>query len=217
VNRFLSIILALTACIGGALSLASAQSAVPMSAQDWLILFSPGMPHHPTPQAGGWYFDFPSAPGSVHYVLVPVDMAATTSVSARVTVTTTGKPVFDYKLSPYNTCNFPAHARFMLQERGDDLSGRNGKQYYRWWPRRGAYELAPGSATLTASLTDLSQWSSVFGERADASPAATAGFRQALAHLGYVGFTFGGGCFYGHGVRVSGGTARFAVHQFAIK
>jgi hypothetical protein len=31
-------------------------------------------------------FDFPSAPGSVHYVLVP---GVTTSVSARITVTTT--------------------------------------------------------------------------------------------------------------------------------
>ncbi len=213
---FLTIILAIGVCNGS--SQASAQSTVvPISAQAWLILYSPGMPDHPTAQGDGWYFDFPSAPGSVHYVLAPVNMAATKSVSASITVTTAGKPIFEYNIDPSNTCNASANARFMLQERADDLSGTNGKQYYRWWSIRGAYELAPGSAILTASLTDLSQWLSVFGERADASAAATAGFRQALANLGNAGFTFGGGCSYGHGVHVTGGTAKFAVHQFVVK
>src|SRR5205085_1788593 len=41
---------------------------VPMDAEAWAILYSPGMPRHPTPQTGGgWSFDFPIAPGSVHY------------------------------------------------------------------------------------------------------------------------------------------------------
>jgi hypothetical protein len=43
-----------------------------------------------------------------------------------------------------------------------------------------------------------------------------AGFKQAMANLGNVGFAFGGGCFYGHGVRVSGGGARFAVTGYHI-
>jgi len=34
------------------------------------------MPPHPTSQTGGgWYFDFPTAPGSVHYVLAAVNIA----------------------------------------------------------------------------------------------------------------------------------------------
>jgi hypothetical protein len=70
---------------------------------------------------------------------------------------------------------------------------------------------------LEASLTDLIQWTSVFGERANASAAATAGFKQAMANLGTAGFSFGGDCFYGHGVRVSGGSARFAVISYAIE
>jgi hypothetical protein len=94
-----------------------------------------------------------------------------------------------------------------LQEKGDDLSGKNGKQYFRWFSTSVAYQLAPGSTNLTASLTDLSQWTSVFGEKANESVAATDGFKQAMANLGNVGFSFGGGCFYGHGVRVSGGKA----------
>ena len=80
-----------------------------------------------------------------------------------------------------------------------------------------AYPLASGLANLRASLTDLSQWTSVFGEKANASPAATAGFQQAMANIGNVGFSFGGGCFYGHGVRVRGGRARFAVTNYAVK
>jgi hypothetical protein len=193
-------------------------SAVPMNAQAWSITYSPGMPPHPTPQAsGGWYFDFPTNSNSVHYVLAAVNMAATDSVDARILVSTSGTPVFVYNLQPDNNCVYPAHVRFLLQEKGDDLSGANGKQYFRWWSKTAAYQLAPGLANLSASLTDFDQWVSVFGESANASPAAMAGFKQAMANLGSVGFSFGGGCFYGHGVRVSGGGAKFAVTSYTVK
>jgi hypothetical protein len=191
---------------------------VSMDAQAWSILYSPGMPPHPTLRTGGgWYFDFPTGPNSVHYVLAAVNMAASSYVDTSILVTTTGTPAFVYNLQPDNTCVYPAHVRFLLQEKGDDLSGRNGKQYFRWWSNSIAYQLASGPANLTASLTDLSQWTSIFGEKANASAAATAGFKQAIANLGNVGFSFGGGCFYGHGVRVSGGGARFAVTIYAVK
>ena len=189
-----------------------------MDAQAWTIRYSPGMPAHPPPrETGGWYFDFPSAPGSVHYVTAAVNMIASRSVSASIEITTTGTPTFEYALEANNTCVTPAHVRFLLQEKGDDLTGAGGKQYYRWFSISAAYELAAGSTTLTAQLSDLSQWLSVFGERADASAAATAGFKQAMNNLGAVGFSFGGGCFYGHGVRVSGGGARFAVTSYAVE
>jgi hypothetical protein len=97
------------------------------------------------------------------------------------------------------------------------LWGTNSKQYFRWWSNRVAYQLASGAANLKASLTDLSQWTGVLGEKANASAAASVGFKQAMANLGNVGFSFGGGCFHGHGVRVSGGGARFAVTSFAVK
>jgi hypothetical protein len=132
-------------------------------------------------------------------------------------VTTIETPVFVYDLQPDNTCVSPAHVRLLLQQKGDDLSGTNGKQYFRWWSNSAAYQLASGRAHLRASLTDLSQWTSVFGEKANANAAAASGFRQAMANLGNVGFSFGGGCFYGHGVRVSGGAARFAVASYAVK
>jgi hypothetical protein len=195
-----------------------ASTTVPMSAEAWSIRYSPGMPPHPTPQtSGGWYFDFPMSPNSVHYVFAAVNMAASSYVEAKILVATTGKPEFVYQLQPDNTCIYPAHVRFLLQEQGDDLSGTNGKQYFRWWSTSVAYQLAPGQADLRASLSDLGEWVSVLGEKANASAAATTGFRQAITNLANVGFAFGGGCFYGHGVRVSGGDARFAVAKYAVK
>jgi hypothetical protein len=64
---------------------------------------------------------------------------------------------------------------------------------------------------------DLAQWTSVFGKKANVGAPATAGFKQAIANLGKVGFAFGGGCFFGHGVRVSGGSAKFAVTSYVVK
>jgi len=137
---------------------------VPMNAEAWSIRYSPGMPSHPAPQTGGgWYFDFPIAPNSVHYVVAAVSLAASVSVDASILVTTTESepPMFVYNLQPDNTCLYPAHVRFLLQEKGDDLSGTNGKQYFRWWSNSVAYQLAPGSANLSASLADValpSRW-----------------------------------------------------------
>jgi len=85
---------------------------VPMNAQAWSILYSPGMPPHPTPQTGGgWYFDFPTALNSVHYVLAAVNIAASNYVDASILVTTTETPVFVYNIQPDNTCVYPAHVR----------------------------------------------------------------------------------------------------------
>jgi hypothetical protein len=65
---------------------------------------------------GGWYFNFPNGPGSVHYVLAAVNMAASSSVEASISVATTGTALFVYNLQPDNTCVYPAHVRFLLQE-----------------------------------------------------------------------------------------------------
>jgi len=212
-------LLLIAVCLQGVTAAPAPSSSVGLlKAQAWSILYSPGMPPHPTPRTGGgWYFNFPTDPNSVHYVLTTVKMVASSYVDAGILVTTTGTPAFVYNLQPDNTCISPAHVRFLLQERGDDLSGTNGKEYFRWWSNSVAYRLAPGRANLRAWLTDLSQWTSVLGEKANASAAAAAGFKQAMANLGNVGFAFGGGCFYGHGVRVSGGSARFAVTSYSLK
>src|SRR5262245_42055979 len=118
-------LLLLAACDdNGLLASTGRSTAVPMDADAWAILYSRGMPPHPMPQTGGgWYFDFPHPPGSVHYVLAAVNMVASSSVDASISVITTGTPEFVYNLQPDNICAYPAHVRFLLQQRGDDLSG----------------------------------------------------------------------------------------------
>jgi len=37
-----------------------------------------------------------------------------------------------------------------------------------------------------------------------------------LQHPAMLGFSFGGGCFFGHGVNVSGGMAQFLVWGYSI-
>jgi hypothetical protein len=76
--------------------------------------------------------------------------------------------------------------------------------------------MGAGSAHLIATFTP-GQWTSVFGKRGNYDPAATAGFMEALNHLWSVGLVFGGGCFYGHGVNLTGGTARFALERYSIR
>jgi hypothetical protein len=77
----------------------------------------------------------------------------------------------------------------------DPLFARDGAASDTWWSNSLAYQRACGSTNLAVSLTDLSQWVSVFGGTANVSATATAGFKQAVANLGNVGFSFGGGCF----------------------
>ena len=85
VLQFILVLLVLAACNDNA--------SVPMNAEAWSISYSPGMPPHPAPQnGGGWYFDFPTNPNSVHYVLAAVNMTASSYVEAKISVATTGTP-----------------------------------------------------------------------------------------------------------------------------
>jgi hypothetical protein len=55
------------------------------------------------------------------------------------------------------------------------------------------------------------QWTNVEGEP---SPS---GFAETLKNMGNIGLTFGGGCFFGHGVNVSGVPARFIMTRFELE
>ncbi len=196
-------------------------------AKGWSIRYSPSMP--PTPTVGGpgtWYFDFPSDPNypacvydpdtlchSVNYVTNSYSGAAAHSVSMTFQILTTGTPTFEYVLEPDNTCATPATVRLFLERRNDDLS----QEFYRWWSNPTVYDLqrTPGNMTLTVPLTP-DQWSSVFGRFGNLNATTLKGFQDALGDLGHVGMTFGGGCFFGHGVNISGGTARFALVSYTI-
>jgi hypothetical protein len=204
---------------------AQTSGSVSLKPKDWSILYSTKLPKHPAALTGqtGWYFDFPvydqpvstcaskgNCPG-VHYVVTDYTQPIT-AVTLVMTfrVETTGSVVFNGNLQPDNTCNFPAGVHPYIERQNDD-----GGEFYRWWANPIYYALAPGSVTLAVPLTP-DQWSSVFGKFGNYDAESLAGFQAALQNVGEVGMTFGGGCFFGHGVNVSGGTARFVLTGYGF-
>jgi hypothetical protein len=57
---------------------------------------------------------------------------------------------------------------------------------------------------------------SVFGKVGDRDATIRAAFQAALKGAGQVGLVFGGGCFFGHGVNVTGGAAKFVLINYSI-
>jgi hypothetical protein len=180
----------------------------------WQILWSYDMPPKPTMDGSSWYFDFPTGtncprkcPG-VHYVMKPynerLEYGGELVITGRIEVT--GNPTFNYKFEKANTCDFPAHARAMVQRKNDDMRAEDN----RYFGSRIAIPLGPGNFSATIPLKE-GQWANVDGKF------NLSGFKKTLEDIGNVGLTFGGGCFYGHGVNVSGGTARFVVTGYDFK
>lgn len=192
----------------------SAPDVLSLQPQDWDIHYSPGMPAHPSPAAdGAWFFDFPVDPGSVHYVSVPYNQSVQhKSVSLTFRVTTSEAPFYNSLDTGCN--NTPAHVRLYLQRRDDDMQSDG----YRWWSNPASYELGTNDnqvITIEVSLT-ADKWSGLYGEFGHSSAQARQWFQATLSNLGRIGMTFGGGCSFGHGVNVSGGSARFTLIRFEV-
>ena len=132
---------------------------------------------------------------------IPVNATLVTSFQ----IVTQGEVRFNYQLEASNTCLSPATVRAFLQRADDDLYAANG----RFWSNPIATILAPGNFTMAIKL-HRDQWTNVEGQH------DRAGFEALLGKIGNVGITFGGGCFFGHGVNVEGGSARFFMSSFAI-
>lgn len=187
-----------------------------MTASNWTFKYSPGMPTHPRASDGGWQFTFPNANGVGYLTTNQRPAFASASIRASIAVSTVGDPFFEYRTEAVNTCVSPATVRLFFQRRGDNMSGMGAFEFYRWWSNPVAYELRAGHVDLTGDLTDPTQWTSVNGRSGAVDEPA---FRAALADLGAVGFTFGGGCFFGHGVYVVPGTgdATFEATDYIVR
>lgn len=167
-----------------------------------------------------WSFLFPSAPGTVNYVttkyVAPMSQAQSISFSVRVDAIA-GSPSFDYGLGVGgNNCVVLATVRAYIEAtvpKGcPDATYTCAPDSARQWSNPIAIELALGTFTATTPLT-LDQWSDAAGVRGVDN---LSGFSATLSHPGMIGMTFGGGCFFGHGVNVSGGTARLSLLDFRI-
>jgi hypothetical protein len=193
----------LTGCGGGESVTAPATTTLSMDAPAWSFRYSPGMSKHPTPAIGsGWQFDFPQQDG-VHYLTTPFT-AAVLGKTITVTSQVIGDPVYAWH---DDECKgSPATAHIMVEQQGDDLIKGSG----RWWYGV-PVPLTVGPPTTVVAPIVQGRWTNVYGEF------DPVGFDEAMTHPGFVGLTFGGGCFYGHGVWLQAGASRMIVRDFTIQ
>ena len=189
----------------------TADGSLSLNATQWEALSDPDYMPLQNNASGQLTFAFPSS-GSINYIY---SIAAPTQISGSVTVSmqiaVSGPVVFDYMTEPFNTCTTPSTVRPFI------WSNRTGfGEFDRWWSNPTSVELASGSSTLTVPLTP-DRWSSVYGKFGNADATAEAAFTRALRNVSQLGLTFGGGCFYGHGVRVKGGSATFTLTSYQVK
>ncbi len=158
---------------------------------------------------------FPIQPGvqydTLNYYLTPHAGTISGSLSTTFTLTNTGAPVYVYQF-PWesNPCTFPAHVRLWFARTGWEKGARPS---YRWWSNPTAYTLVAAGNTVTLNVTLVStEWTNVNGAQ------DPAGFAAALNDVSSIGYSFGGGCFFGHGVAVQSGTGTsvFGVNEYKV-
>jgi hypothetical protein len=177
----------------------------------------------PEPQAvhllsdpgGPWSFSFPTYPAHANYLVTPgVSLAGHRSLSMTF-ILTLNAPAWFWQFDSNNVCNIgsPPFVHLYFQRNGDDLRGTPGAtEYYRWWSRAYIDFSSSGRFVLTAPLT-TGNWVDVLGhDNATNVPM----FLSAEQDVAYVGMTFGGGCFDGHGVAVTNGSASFTLISLVL-
>jgi hypothetical protein len=176
--------------------------------QNWYLFSSDGVSLHPsTDPVGAWAFEFPIG-GVVRYVETPFNATITPH---RVSMTFKIEAQVPQYVVVDPTDHLPATIRLIFQQRNDDFNNPNG----RWWAAGKFYDLGSqdgDTITLIFPFTPDS-WSNVYGVNGTQDPQA---FEAALANVGWVGFTCGGQYFAGHGVGLSGGTAKFLLVDYYI-
>jgi len=185
-----------------------APNVVSLDPSQWYILYSAGMPAHPSADsAGAWSFEFPShsSGGHVNYVETPFN---STTALHNLSVTFMVEDDAAQYVVIDTTDHLPATCRLMIEIQNDDLSDPNG----RWWAQASMYDLgSQDNQVLTISIPLTSdQWTNVVGQHDSQA------FAQALANIGWVGVTFGGQFFAGHGVAISGGSAKYVLINYTV-
>jgi len=92
-------------------------------------------------------------------------------------------------------------------------TGRGSAGFYTqfWWSNPVHYDLTGnGAVTLTAPVSDPTQWSDWNGHKANYNSDVTASFNRAVTKVQEIGLSFGGGCFFENGVTTSDGSGIFS-------
>lgn len=183
---------------------------IPLQSSAWQTISDP-QPFALVNDGGALTFEFPAS-GSINYMFTASPLTivhGTLSVSVR--VTTAGSVIFNSLDPQTSTCTIPSSVRPLIWA-NDNGNG----EFDRWWSNPRAFTLAAGTGTITVPLT-ADAWSSVNGKFGNADAPTRFAFDKALLNVSRFGLTFGGGCSFGHGVNVRGGTATFAVTEYVIR
>jgi hypothetical protein len=154
-------------------------------------------------------FDFPLLPSGVHYVTkASPPLAGKTGVRMRYRITAEpGVDIFAASVPGAPSIGPTLH----LQRKGDNWSGRGEFESYRWWATFASpMPIVPGEHEIIAQFDQ--RWTAVETSDSSTSPQV---FLDALEQADRIGFTFGGGTGYGHGVYATG-KARFELLSFDI-
>lgn len=182
---------------------------VSLDPQNWYIFHSfyfIATPSHPSADPNGaWSLSIPDVPGHLNYIETPFNA---TEVLHNVTITfriESNAPKYSVT-DP--TDHLPATVHLFFEQKGDDLRDPNG----RWWATWSKYDLgSEDNATITFVIPlTPDQWSNVIGQRD-----ATA-FYAALANVGWIGITCGGQFFFGHGIAMDGGSAKYVLVDMTV-
>lgn len=182
----------------------------PAASSPWVFYASEGVPSSPTIEGDGWSFNVPIAPGHVNYLIRPGRYSLRNKLTISGSIEQSPDAIWSYKTNPDNTCDGTANFRFYIQRAGDDMSAIGPMASYRWWSNPCALDLKAGAFDLDVNLWP-SQWSNVYGAFGAAVPTE---FAAAIGDLQAVGITFGGGCFFGHGVQLTAGSAKVICSSF---
>jgi hypothetical protein len=171
--------------------------------QNWYIYYSAEMSSHPSADPkGAWSFEFPSSEvgGHVNYVQTPFN--ATTTLHNVTAIFRIESDTPRYKVMDSSDI-LPATVHIFFEQQNDDLVDPNG----RWWATASLYNLGSQDNTTITFVVPLTpdQWSNVHGKRDPNS------FYAALGNVGWIGMTFGGQSFFGHGVALTSGSAKYIL------
>ncbi len=187
---------------------------ISLNAADWDVRYSEGVTIRPLDGMAGFSLDIPRSPGSLNYLTTP----HTTPIQQQQSVIFTAQIVAERRaptFQPVTPCGASSATvrAYIEQFFRKNADATYGPPTYRWWsnPIRGV--LAPGLATFVVPIIP-DHWSDADGH---VGTDALAGFADALAHPAAIGMTFGSDCFFGHGVQVLGGRARFILTSYTIQ
>ncbi len=197
---------------------------------------SPGMPTHPAPAEGGWYFDVPVGVDQplertprktipkVDYVGFchgPLTGKKEIRLRWRLDLDPGAEVLSVPEIQQFG--RYPAHMTICLQRKGDNWSGGGRYETYRWYAVEHDVRLEAGEHELTVPLD--SGWTAVSVSSDGSAPFAgnpglkpnPTGFKQAVSDTCCLYVVFGGNeVGRSHGMRATG-KARFTMLQFETR